>query len=296
MFSTHRRRLVAAIAGPATVAVALSLTPWAVSQAGAASRATTHAAAAAAPDAALPVMTMKMNGKTISVGGTLKSGAERIVFTVTGEAQGQPGLVRVDPGVSLSQFFAGFAAAGQDPNNLYGLGQIVMSTEADRGTSAVYVNLAPGTYVALDLNPPTKTPPFTVFTVTRATHPAALPKPGATITSIEFGFRGATTVRDGEMVRWANSGFLVHMTFGVEAPNLATANKIAADLKAGKDGAAQGLAIGTYGWDGALSHGQSFQSVIRQKPGFWVIACFMGTQDGREHTVLGMEKVIHIVK
>jgi hypothetical protein len=36
--------------------------------------------------------------------------------------------------------------------------------------------------------------------------------------------------------------------------------------------------------------------VISQTPGYWVIACFMDTQDGREHTSLGMEKVIHILK
>jgi hypothetical protein len=42
--------------------------------------------------------------------------------------------------------------------------------------------------------------------------------------------------------------------------------------------------------------GQSFESVVAQKPGYWVIACFMDTQDGREHTTLGMEKVIQILK
>ena len=93
-----------------------------------------------------------------------------------------------------------------------------------------------------------------------------------------------------------NAGFLVHMIQGIEAPNLATANKIAADLKAGNDNAAGALATGEYGWVGALSHGQSFESVVTQKPGYWVIACFMDTQDGREHTTLGMEKVIQILK
>jgi hypothetical protein len=29
---------------------------------------------------------------------------------------------------------------------------------------------------------------------------------------------------------------------------------------------------------------------------FWVLVCFFGTQDGQEHTVLGMVKVIQIVK
>lgn len=286
-----------ALAAPVAAATALSMVPLAASNAATPSVARMGGASAPArPAAALPVMTFKMNGKTVSVGGTLKSGAERILFTVTGEASGGPTLVRVDNGVSLSQFFKGFAAAGQDPNNLYGLGQIVMSTQANKGTSSVYVDLAPGTYAALDTNAPTKTPPFTVFAVTRAKHPAALPKPGATVTSIEFGFRGATVLHQGEMVRWANSGFLVHMIFGAQAPNLATAEKIAALLKAGKDNAAEALAIGSYVWDGALSHGQSFQSVISQPRGFWVIACFMDTQDGREHTTFGMEKVIQILK
>jgi hypothetical protein len=288
-FLTRPRHWIA-LAAPVAAATALSMVPLAASNAATPSTQAHQAAA-------LPVMTFKMNGKSVSVGGTLKSGAVRILFTVKGEPQGgSPGLVRIDNGVSLSTFFKAFAAAGQDPNNLYGAGQIVMNTQANPGTSSVFVDLTPGTYVALDLNAPSKTPPFTVFHITKAAHPAALPKPGATITSIEFGFRGATVLHRGEMVRWANSGFLVHMIVGAQAPNLATAKKIAALLKAGNDNAAQKLAIGFYGWDGALSHGQSFQSVISQPAGFWVIACFMDTQDGREHTTLGMERVIQILK
>jgi hypothetical protein len=37
------------------------------------------------------------------------------------------------------------------------------------------------------------------------------------------------------------------------------------------------------------------QLVIHNRPGFWVLACFMETQDHREHTQLGMERVIQIV-
>jgi plastocyanin len=291
-----RRRLVAILA-PVAAATALSAIPLAASQAATpAVKTVAMAAAPANPAAALPVMTVTMNGKSISVGGTLKSGAERVVFKVTGEPAGAPTFGRLDPGVSLSQLFAALPAASQDPNNLYGIAQIVMSTEADKGTSSVYLNLAPGTYVALDLATSAKTPPLTVFRVSPSHHPAALPKPGATISSIDFGFTGAAKISDGETVQWANAGFVVHMVQGIEAPNLATANKIAADLKAGNDNGAQALATGEYGWDGALSHGQSFESVISQKPGYWVIACFMDTQDGREHTTLGMEKVIQIVR
>jgi len=100
----------------------------------------------------------------------------------------------------------------------------------------------------------------------------------------------ATKIYDGQTVQGANAGFVVHMIQGIDAPNLATAKKIAALLKADNDNAAGALATGEYGWDGPLSHGQSFESVVTQKPGYWVIACFMDTQDGREHTTLGMER------
>jgi hypothetical protein len=39
-----------------------------------------------------------------------------------------------------------------------------------------------------------------------------------------------------------------------------------------------------------------WRQVVNVRPGFWVLACFMDTQDGREHTRLGMERVIHITK
>ena len=47
---------------------------------------------------------------------------------------------------------------------------------------------------------------------------------------------------------------------------------------------------------GPLSHGSFQQLVIRNHPGYYVVACFMQTQDGRDHVLLGMERVIHIVK
>ena len=76
----------------------------------------------------------------------------------------------------------------------------------------------------------------------------------------------------------------------------AGAQKIAQLLKAGEDGKAQGLAIGSYTFFNLLTHGSYQQEVISARPGYWVLACFMDTQDGREHTQLGMERVIRIVK
>ena len=36
--------------------------------------------------------------------------------------------------------------------------------------------------------------------------------------------------------------------------------------------------------------------MLKAKPGYYVEACFMDTQDGREHTRLGMERLVKVVK
>jgi hypothetical protein len=45
-----------------------------------------------------------------------------------------------------------------------------------------------------------------------------------------------------------------------------------------------------------LTHGAAEQQVVNVRPGFWVLACLFDTQDHREHTRLGMERVIHITR
>jgi hypothetical protein len=50
------------------------------------------------------------------------------------------------------------------------------------------------------------------------------------------------------------------------------------------------------GFAGPLSHEASQQETITAKPGIYVEVCFMDTQDRRQHTRLGMERIIHIVK
>jgi hypothetical protein len=107
--------------------------------------------------------------------------------------------------------------------------------------------------------------------------------------------RGPGTLHDGQLVRFANHGWLVHMIVAARAPSAAVAGQIAQLLKAGKDNQAQHLADNFATFAGPLSHGASQQLVLNVQPGFWVVACFMDTQDGREHTQLGMERVIQIV-
>jgi hypothetical protein len=243
--------------------------------------------------AALPQIIITMNGKKITVSGALQSGGVRIISKVTQEAQGDPTLVRLDPGVTVGQVLK--AAAG-DPNNIALIASIVFSPQANRGISAAQANLKPGQYVAVDLASRAKTPPLTTFTIAKAAAPASLPRPQATMSAIEFGFRGSARLHDGELVRVANDGYLVHMMVAVRGRNAAGAQQIARLLKAGQNRQAQRLATGSYSFYNIMSHGAYQQQVIHNRPGYWVLACFMQTQDGRDHTQLGMERVIRIVR
>ena len=75
------------------------------------------------------------------------------------------------------------------------------------------------------------------------------------------------------------------------------AEQLVKDLTAGKEKAAEKLIIGPpAGFAGPVSTGAYQQETITAKPGVYVQVCFMQTQDGRDHTLLGMERIIQIVK
>ena len=115
--------------------------------------------------------------------------------------------------------------------------------------------------------------------------------------AIEFGFRGADTFHNGELVRFENGGFLVHMADAFGVKNVQDAKKVAALLLAGKNRQAQKLGTPAFiSFAGPTSPGTVQQSMIHATPGVYVLACFMDTQDGREHTALGMERIIRVTK
>ncbi len=97
-------------------------------------------------------------------------------------------------------------------------------------------------------------------------------------------------------MRFENDGYLVHMIDGIGVKNASDAKKVTALLLAGKDNAAQKLATGFFAGAGPLSPGGMQQLKLNAKPGVYVLVCFMDTQDGREHTQLGMERTIRITK
>lgn len=261
------------------------------------------AASAASTDAlatSLPVITLAMDGKSVTVGGTLVSGAVDIRSTVTGEEDGSPALFHLNPGVTVQQVFAAVGSSN-DPNATQPYGSIVFSGDAPKGTTDLQTTLSPGNYAALDFgqmnnnNNNSGPPPFATFTVAQATNPASLPTPAATVTAVDFRFKGASTLKNGEIVSTVNKGYLVHMVDAIRVKDVSQANKLMALLRAGKDNQAQKLATGFTELAGTVSKGAVVQQTLHAKPGVYVLACFMDTQDGREHTQLGMLRMIKVV-
>ena len=248
--------------------------------------------ASAAPT--LPTLNVAVTGKTgIAVSGSTVSGAVSVTSTFSGKGQGGYGLVRLNHGVSFQEAFNAVQSHQGDPNALTPFGSLFVAADAPGTIQTV---LTPGNYVALNLTGNGPSANVAQFTVTPSSSPAALPAAAATETSIEFGFKGPKVLHDGTMVRVENGGYLVHMDVLIGARNKRGATKIAALLKAGKDHKAQKLATGAADLMDPASPGAMQQEVLNAKPGYYVQACFMDTQDGREHTQLGMERVIRIAK
>jgi len=257
------------------------------------------ASGASSPSAApaLPTLNIALVGNhQVSVSGSTVSGAVNVVSTFTGgKGPGEAGLVRLDPGVTLPQVLAAVAGAQGDPNALTGLAAIVFDAGAPSSTQTV---LTPGNYAALNLSGNQNGPGgFATFTVTQSATPAALPPASESQTAIEFGFKGPSVLHDGAIVRAQDGGYLVHMIIGFGVKNPAVGRQVMALLRAGKDGKAQRLSNGSFlNLAGPLSPGGMQQAVLNVKPGYYVEACFMDTQDHREHTQLGMERLIRVVK
>jgi hypothetical protein len=248
----------------------------------------------------LPTLTLTLNGQSLDVSGPLQSGAVNIVSNVSVKHT-EPVLIRLNPGVTaFTSVFAQAAAAINahhgDLNYLDPYGSIVFDVSADKGTTTAQTTLQPGNYIADDLSTSSPDPPHAAFVITQAPNPASLPAPGATMSAIDFAFRGPSTLHDGELVRFQNSGFLVHPVQGIGVKNATDARRLTALLRAANDQQAPKLGISFPEFAGPLSPGGFQQELITERPGIYVLASILRTQDGREQTQLGMERTIRIVK
>jgi len=255
-------------------------------------------ATASAQASTLPTMTLTLTKSSITVGGSTQSGAVNVISSGSGVKEGTAILFLLKPGATVAEVEGVLkSGAGKDPNKATKYGSIVFDAEVNsKHSTETQTILQPGQYVALggagEGGPKVKAP----FTVTAAAAPATLPTPEATIRSIEFGFRGPTTLHDGELVRFENEGFLVHMDIVFPVKSQKAAKQAVKLLLAGNEKGLEKLIIGEPFGAGPLSHEAFQQATITAKPGWYVQACFMDTQDGRAHVQLGMERIIKITK
>jgi hypothetical protein len=255
---------------------------------------------AAAQASTLPVVSIAITPTSATVGGTLESGGVNVVSTDTGVKEAAVIVFLLKPGVSVAEAetFVKEKKVKGDPNNTSKLGSIVFDTEANPGQHGeVQTNLQAGQYILRVGAGEGEAKLRTSFTVTAAKSPATLPTPEAKIRSIEFGFRGPSTLHDGELVGFKNEGFLVHMDVAAPVKNMKAAKQAIKDLLAGKEKAFGKLIVGQpVTFAGPVSNGAYQQETISAQPGVYVEVCFMQTQDGRDHTLLGMERIIKITK
>ncbi len=256
-------------------------------------------ATGSAQAAPLPTVSIAVTPSSATVTGPLQAGAANVVSTATTK-ETTVILFYVKPGVSLAEVeaFAKQSKESKDPNKAAKYGTIAFDVEANpKAKTEAQTILQPGQYVVLTGQGEKPVVKSATFTVTAVPSPVALPTPEATERSIEFGFRGPTTLKDGELVRFENEGFLVHMDVAFPVKNAKTAKTVVQDLLTGKEKGLEKLIAGApVGFAGPLSSGAFQQEIVTAKPGIYVQACFMDTQDGRNHTRLGMERIIKIVK
>jgi hypothetical protein len=256
-------------------------------------------AADSAQASTLPTLTLSITSSSITVGGATQSGAVNVVSTATGVKEASAILFQLRPGVTVAEVEAALKnGAGKDPNKVTKYGSIVFDAEVNPGkANEAQTELEPGQYVAL-AGEGEGSPKFKdAFTVTAAASPATLPTPEATIRSIEFDFRGPTTLHDGELVRFEDEGYLVHMDIAFPAKSKQDAKLIVKGLLTGKEkGLEKLVSAAPFSFTGPVSHEAFQQETITAKPGWYVQACFMATQEGVPHTRLGMERIIKIVK
>jgi hypothetical protein len=241
----------------------------------------------------LPTVDIALTGTSITVSGSLQSGAVNVTSTTTSK-DAEPTLFRLNPGVTADQVLAVLPAL-RDPNKLAAYGSIVFDADAPKGTTTVQTVLPAGDYIAIDTQGPDPSKaPHTTFTVAPSEQPATLPAATSTVHAIDFGFRAPRTLRNGTVVRFQNDGFLVHMIFAIKAKNASDARRLITLLKAGEDSKAEKLSTGFESFLGPASSGAVQQMTLKAKAGTYVLACFMETQDHREHTRLGMLRTVRI--
>jgi hypothetical protein len=178
----------------------------------------------------LPTLTLAVTKINVVVGGSKVSGAVNIVSTLTGEANDSPALVllapRVTPKVAVESHLVDQRRLARCNRSLRDdrVRWLHQRRDSDHG---------PGGSPAWPLRRGRQRQRLHRFTVTKCANPARLPTPGGTVKAIDFAFRGSSTLSDGELVRFSNDGYLIHMLAYAQTKDMADAKQAEADLLAG---------------------------------------------------------------
>lgn len=245
----------------------------------------------------LPALDVSTTGSAITVAGTPQSGASTVNLTNGTKKPATITFVRLEPGVTEDQLVAALPKVLRDPNEIAPYGTILFDSGVAPGSAAVDTVLTAGDYVAFDStasNPSKWT--HTSFTVAASAADALLPKAGATITAIDYAFKAPKSVKRGTTVRFVQGGHTVHMIAALKVQNAFVAKRVVRFLRAGKDKKVEPLARGFADFMAPASSGAVQQVELDAAPGQYVLVCFMPTQDGREHTRLGMARPLKITK
>ena len=255
---------------------------------------------AASAASTLPTLDIALNGTTgVSVSGSEVSGAVNVVSTFTGTAPSGPnangptwGLVRLNPGVTVAQAVAAVQTAHGDINALTPYGSLFADDSAAGPAQTV---LTPGNWVALtdrERKPG-------IGAVHR--HPVLVARRAAERGCDPDGHRvwlpradEFCTTAQCARPEWRLPGAHGHRDRRQERHHRAAGHGAAARRQGRKGDEAGQPAVP--GLAGPISPGGMQQAVLNAKPGYYVEACFMDTQDGREHTQLGMMRPIRVVK
>jgi hypothetical protein len=257
-------------------------------------------ALAGSADAATPPgnLFITLTGTTgISVSGSTTSGAVNVISS----GRGSYALIRLSPSVPPATAIAqGFAAIGAAHGNLDALTATGSSLlVAQNAGPTIETALTPGAWLAINTSSRSGPPAFTQFTVTPSASPAPLPPVVGTIRAIDFGFRGPSVLHDGTFIRIVNNGFLVHMNDLIGVRSKAAGQAVIKLLRQGvsnpRSRKLRPFLNGRFiSLMNPASPGALQQRLVNFRRGWYVEACFMNTQDGREHTQLGMLRLVRV--
>jgi hypothetical protein len=257
-------------------------------------------AAAQAP-AAPPVVTIAAGASstpTITGADALTPGPTTLTLTTSVAREHDLSVVRLSAGRTVAQLrrYAATLKAEAPPTRIGRYGALLFGGTPTRAHPySATVVLTQGTYVVIDDTK--KAEVVGQFAVGAGSNGVTAPAPVATVTLSDYGFGVTGAIPRTGVVRFTNAGHTLHFALLVKAASPAAARHLARLLHQGHDRQAEAMAKGFDQVLGLVSPGVSNDVTLSGlAPGSYVLACFYGDahSHGKEHTMLGMEKVVTI--